>query len=235
MRVHSIFDSIDGEITCRHQGRMTTFIRLQGCNLRCNWCDTKAAQKQRDDHSKLLGKEMSVDDILEKVGVKGWEGVTITGGEPLMQVYELCELVEELNEGGRIVSIETNGTFEIPPEIASKCCIVMDMKMPSSGHYHPDHIKNVFGAHIAKFVIDSTADYDVAKMTMHRIKYIITPPLPIFAFSPTSNIKTKALYKHMVADGLEAVLSVQIHKLFDLEGMGGGDDETKNRFNTTTG
>lgn len=103
--VFEIFTSIQGEGF--HMGKGTTFIRLAGCNLRCNWCDTQAAF----DISQAV--EMNAIEILSAYKMPH-RHVVITGGEPT--IYNLKPLVRELHKLGKYVAIETNGTNPVPPE-----------------------------------------------------------------------------------------------------------------------
>ncbi len=111
MLINEIFTSIDGEVNKWGQGIITTFIRTQGCNLRCSYCDTLKSQGQDEDTSYSI---MYVDDIVDAVLFHGTNKVTITGGEPLEQetildlidALLLCEI--------RKISVETNGTHIIP-------------------------------------------------------------------------------------------------------------------------
>ena len=101
--INEIFHSLQGEGV--RSGIPTTFIRVTGCNLRCNWCDTIQAY---DD-----GEEMELEAILEEVrklrDEKGHPDVCITGGEPLLQ-EEVPELVHRLLSGGFQITLETNGS-----------------------------------------------------------------------------------------------------------------------------
>lgn len=105
------------------------FVRLQGCNLRCKWCDTPYAQ------APLTGDELSPPSIRSQVVLTAPQAdwVCITGGEPLSQARRLHELVQLLHEREYKVEIETNGSF-LPPkwweEVDSWC---VDVKCPSSG------------------------------------------------------------------------------------------------------
>ena len=56
LRVSEIFHSIQGEST--RAGLPTTFIRLTGCPLRCNWCDT--------EHAFTGGTTMTIAEILAR-------------------------------------------------------------------------------------------------------------------------------------------------------------------------
>ena len=104
--VNEIFHSIQGESS--HMGRPCVFVRLTYCNLRCTYCDTEYAFYD--------GVEMSIDEILQRVGSFGCKLVEVTGGEPLMQegVHELMNVLcnrdyETLLETGGSLSGPTKG------------------------------------------------------------------------------------------------------------------------------
>ena len=94
--VYEQFESIQGEGLWT--GIPASFIRLQGCNLQCPWCDTKET---------WLGEAqaLSTEQIMAGVQCKH---VVVTGGEPLL--HDLTELLKALTEAGKLVHIETNGT-----------------------------------------------------------------------------------------------------------------------------
>lgn len=97
LEVNEVFDSIQGEGP--FSGRPATFIRLAGCNLQCDWCDTLYTSRT----------PMSVQELLEVAVAYGRKLVVITGGEPLRQ--EITTLVHVLENNGFEVQIETNGTL----------------------------------------------------------------------------------------------------------------------------
>lgn len=105
MRLIEIFYSIQGEGPA--MGRPATFVRLAGCNLCCEGCDT-------DDKPAL---ELSVPDVL--ASLQGHR-VVITGGEPTMQMGPLSELICLLKSQKKEIHIESNGTNLIPEEILEK-------------------------------------------------------------------------------------------------------------------
>lgn len=126
MKVAEIYESIDGE--GRHAGKLSTFLRLAGCNLSCPWCDTKEWQ----DGSK--GASMTSDDVLERIYRLGTRHLTITGGEPLLQ-EDVFELVRQVVSQNISVCIETNGSVFIGPLLKfSGASISVDYKCPSSGY-----------------------------------------------------------------------------------------------------
>lgn len=107
INIVEVFNSIDGEVNGFCQGRVTTFIRFAGCNLNCPWCDTK------ESISEDSGRELSLDSLLKHSLIQSARNITITGGEPLMQVAELCLLIDELlkENPARKINVETNGSL----------------------------------------------------------------------------------------------------------------------------
>ena len=89
LKVSEIFASIQGEGL--RQGEPTIFVRLTGCNLRCDFCDTKYSWEGGDD--------ISVQQVIEQVKHRHKEfpadWVCITGGEPLLQdIRELAQKIK---------------------------------------------------------------------------------------------------------------------------------------------
>ena len=88
-------------------------IFMQGCHLKCKYC------QNRDTWDLTHGKEYSADEIIEKVEryknyfIPSGGGVTISGGEPLLQLNFLLELVSKLKELGIHVAIDTSGSFDL--------------------------------------------------------------------------------------------------------------------------
>ena len=122
INIHSIFESISGEAGFFQQGTVVTFIRLQGCNLACRYCDTAETQ------ANSIEMEMETSNIPERVKT---ESVFITGGEPLLQQPALFELCEILTESGHDIQIETNGSF--PLFDMDWVAWVIDYKCPCAG------------------------------------------------------------------------------------------------------
>lgn len=100
MRVNEIFYSLQGEGT--FSGTPAVFLRLSGCNLRCEFCDTK--------HETY--KEMSADEIVREIKQYPSKHIVITGGEPLLQVGKW--FIVRLKEEGYFIQMETNGTRPLP-------------------------------------------------------------------------------------------------------------------------
>jgi len=130
LKINEIFQSIQGESTWA--GRVQTFVRLFGCNLKCSYCDTPYAQGDDKTEVKLI----PLEEIVENVNSFGEpKSVCITGGEPLIQQPNVVQLIDQLNARGYVISIETNGTIDIPDVLFEypNVKIVMDVKCPSSG------------------------------------------------------------------------------------------------------
>lgn len=216
--VNEIFSSINGEINKQHQGSLCTFIRLQGCNLRCGYCDTPRSQ----DIKGCWGIPMSISDILKEITKQGNINITITGGEPLLQKEALCCLINKLH-GRYQISVETNGSIAIPFEVPSlfKVHWIIDYKLPDSGSYEhmfPSNFKNLVDQDIVKFVVSSEEDFDLALGIAHNIRK--SPPGNCtIAFSPCSfsqKMTPEKLYKLMQNKFLKnigAVFSLQLHKI----------------------
>lgn len=103
LRINEIFYSLQGEGF--HTGTPVVFVRLSGCNLKCDFCDTDFDSYQ----------EMSVQQVVEIVKQYPARVVVLTGGEPSLQ--DIGELVTALHAAGMRVHIETNGTRPLPPGI----------------------------------------------------------------------------------------------------------------------
>jgi 7-carboxy-7-deazaguanine synthase len=213
MKIYSIFPSIDGEVNAYSQGCLTTFIRMANCNLRCKYCDTLYAV------SSDAGTEMSVEDVMEQVNSIGIKRVTITGGEPLVQLDNFLELTRHLYRGNYLVSVETNGTF--PCTGYGVGSWVVDYKLPSSGCMDAmtdDAFVKLSANDFVKFVIADEVDFDRAV----SIKNYFQEKLQLtckFAFSPSHdvldpNVLIKWLLGHQV---LDAIVNIQLHKVCNLE------------------
>ena len=110
-KIHSIesFGAVDGP-------GIRFVLFLQGCNLECKYCHN------RDTWDINSGKYESLDNIFNKiVRYKNYicpnGGVTVTGGEPLLQVKFLIELFKKLKEENIHTCIDTSGMVAITDDI----------------------------------------------------------------------------------------------------------------------
>lgn len=99
LKLCEIFKSISGEGL--RQGVPAVFVRFSGCDMNCDYCDTK--------YHKYDFKMVSIDDILENEIVKKSKYFVITGGEPFVQHEDIFELIYQLSLLGKL-EIETNGS-----------------------------------------------------------------------------------------------------------------------------
>ena len=201
--VNDIFESISGEINRFHQGRVTTFIRLQGCNLKCDYCDTPESQPLKPQ----IAVRASVQDVINEVERFGHKHVLITGGEPSIQ-EDFFSLCSALKQKEHLVTVETNGTKHFSLDWID-CCVVdykfqyaqlMKMSMFESLRKELD---------IIKFVVSKVTEIDEAETIMKYFGDKYT-----YAFSPiVSSITPHALGSILIERKLNVVLSLQIHKL----------------------
>lgn len=203
LRITEIFHSLQGE--ARTVGLPTVFVRLTGCPLRCQYCDTAYA---------FSGGEMIEQDaILAQVAQYGAKYVTVTGGEPLAQPG--CKaLLSALADEGYEVSLETSGALDIAG-LDPRISVVMDLKTPDSGEMGRNLLSNV--DHLkpldqVKFVICSRADYQWAKLQMDQFQ--LNDKVDEVLFSPSHHqVKPSELADWIVADKLNVRFQMQLHKL----------------------
>ena len=120
-----------------------TAIYFKGCPLKCYWCHNPESQMLTPQlmGDKLVGKEMSVSEIINQVMkdhlffVNSGGGVTITGGEPTLQSDFLLELLKELKNKNIHVALETCGYFS--QELLDQLCLYVDLFL-----YDLKHINN---------------------------------------------------------------------------------------------
>ena len=97
------FFSIQGEGF--HAGKAAWFIRLGGCDVGCNWCDTRFAWDPD------LHPMVSTDLIIKNAVDSGADSVVVTGGEPLM--WNLDHLCSGLKDNQISTFIETSGAWPL--------------------------------------------------------------------------------------------------------------------------
>ena len=145
IKVSEIFTSFQGEGP--YVGTPATFLRLYGCNLECEWCDTDISTYEMlsvDDVAEILMTQMEFNNI---------NLLVITGGEPTLQMEEIKRLIKELPEDIKI-QMETNGLlFEYIPEIEYVISPKQDKEKVFENYYS---YENTF----FKFVITSQEDID---------------------------------------------------------------------------
>lgn len=202
LRITEIFLSLQGE--ARDAGWPTVFVRLTGCPLRCQYCDTAYAF-----HG---GEWREIDAILEEVASHGVRHVCVTGGEPLAQ-KRCLQLLQRLCDAGYEVSLETSGAIDIA-QVDPRVSRVLDIKTPGSREVERNRWENLplLTAHDQiKFVLCGREDYEwardlVAERKLHERCDVL--------FSPSkSELDARALADWIVADRLPVKFQLQLHKI----------------------
>lgn len=203
LRITEIFHSLQGE--ARTVGVPTVFVRLTGCPLRCQYCDTAYAFEG--------GKLLSIDEIVEEVEQFNCSHVTVTGGEPLAQP-NCVPLLQALCDKGLSVSIETSGALPID-HIDKRVSIVMDLKTPASLEVTKNNYDNVAVLQEkdqVKFVICDRADYEWAKSKC--LEHNLTARVGEVLFSPShEELAAAQLADWILEDQLQVRMQVQLHKI----------------------
>ena len=203
LRITEIFHSIQGESLSA--GLPTVFVRLTGCPLRCQYCDTAYAFEGGERHT--------VGQIVSAVRQYRCPQVCITGGEPLAQPH-VHALMAALADAGLQLSIETSGalpTDMIDPRVR----VVLDLKTPGSGelernlYTNIDHLK---AGDEVKFVLCDRADYDWARLCIDR--YQLPQRVAAIHFSPSQGQLDPALLAEWILqDRAQVRLQLQQHKI----------------------
>ena len=202
LRINEIFHSLQGEADA--VGFRTVFVRLTGCPLRCQYCDTAYAFHAGDWHE--------IDAIVGQVRSFDTRHVCVTGGEPLAQPNCL-RLLTRLCDAGFDVSLETSGALDIGG-VDARVSRVVDVKTPGSDEVHRNRSENfelLTSRDQLKFVICSREDFDWSKAYLreHRL-----PERCQVLFSPSySQISPASLAEWILAERLPVRFQLQLHKI----------------------
>lgn len=207
------FLSIDGEGPT--SGQLATFIRFQGCNLRCSWCDTTYSWDKES-----TSETLSANEIYNYIKENKVTNVTLTGGEPLIQeniddLLELLNLDDNLN-----IHIETNGSVNIEPfkkrhTTNNNISYIVDFKLPSSSVSNKMELRNleiVDNNDVYKFVVGNSEDLQVAYDIIR--KYDLTSKCLVYLSPVSGNIDMQEIVEFMKEKRLNKVrLQIQLHKI----------------------
>ena len=137
-KVHSIesFGTVDGP-------GIRFILFLQGCNLQCKYCHN------RDTWDLNQGQYRSLEDIVKQVNkyknyIMPDGGVTVTGGEPLLQVKFLIEFFKELKKEGFHTCIDTSGMVGITNDI-KELLTLTDLVLLDIKHIDEEKCKELVG------------------------------------------------------------------------------------------
>lgn len=211
MKVVEIFKSIDGE--GKRTGKVATFIRLAGCNLRCVYCDTTYSFDASG------AKEMSIKEIIQECKKQGTPFITLTGGEPLIH-HDAWDLVIGLSNEGFQVNIETNGSIDLREYARQRdawgvCAFfTVDYKTKYSGMNHK-MTRNAFCClnpykDIVKCVVANREDMDDALNYLDAVNV----PFDIW-FSPVFGaIEPREIVEYVLEKNrVDITVQVQLHKI----------------------
>ena len=202
LKITEIFLSLQGE--ARDAGWPTVFVRLTGCPLRCQYCDTAYAF-----HG---GQWREIDAILDEVAGHGARHVCVTGGEPLAQ-KRCIALLQRLCDAGYDVSLETSGAIDIS-EVDPRVSRVLDIKTPGSMEVARNRWENLpllTARDQVKFVICNRADFDWARAIVAEHRLAETCDV---LFSPShAQLAPRELADWIVAEHVPVRFQMQLHKL----------------------
>jgi 7-carboxy-7-deazaguanine synthase len=201
LKITEIFHSLQGEADTA--GVPTVFVRLTGCPLRCQYCDTAYAF-----HG---GEWWPIETIITRVREFTTRYVCVTGGEPLAQ--KGCHaLLSRLCDAGFRVSLETSGAMPLD-EVDPRVVKVVDVKTPGSQEEARNRYQELprLNAHdLVKFVICDRADYEWSRA---KLAELALPAGCAVLFSPShEQLAARELADWILADRLPVRLQIQLHK-----------------------
>jgi 7-carboxy-7-deazaguanine synthase len=201
LKITEIFFSIQGEAL--FSGWPTVFVRLTGCPLRCQYCDTAYAFTG--------GEWWTVPAIVAEVRRYSTPYVCVTGGEPLAQP-RCAALLTALCNAGFKVSLETSGAIDISA-VDGRVTRIVDIKTPGSKESDRNRLENLelLSDHDAlKLVVCDRADYEWSRDFVRAHSGL---PCPVF-FSPSyEQLPAQSLADWILADQLPVRLQLQVHKV----------------------
>ena len=201
LKINEIFYSIQGESSLA--GWPTVFVRTTGCNIRCNYCDTK--------YSYYEGTRLKIAQVIENIESHHVRHVCVTGGEPMAQPNTL-PLMAMLCDLGFIVSLETNGFYDTAL-VDTRVIKVIDIKTPGSDEGESFNFKNLDSLlphDQIKFVICNQEDYVWARKLILERK--LNEKCSVFLSPAFASMPNKSLAENILRDSLPARLQLQLHK-----------------------
>ena len=203
--VSEIFYSIQGE--GKRAGLPCIFIRMQGCRLRCSWCDTPYALEINKIEEIMTGH-----DIIDNIKKYNCDFIEFTGGEPLEQ-DGVNELMTKLCDDGYVVAVETSGYVNLK-DVDKRVIKILDIKCPDSKMHKKNNYNNI--DHLdnkdeVKFVVASKNDFDWA---MEKIKElsILDRTVNILISPAFEKVRNIDLAEWILTESLPVRMQVQMHK-----------------------
>jgi 7-carboxy-7-deazaguanine synthase len=201
LKITEIFHSLQGEADS--VGIPTVFVRLTGCPLRCQYCDTAYAFQG--------GEWWESSAVIDRVRELGARFVCVTGGEPLAQ-KSCLELLASLCDGGWRVSLETSGAMSLEG-IDPRVVLVVDIKTPASGEEgrnRYEELQRLAPKDQVKFVICDRGDYEWSR---EKVKELALDSRCTVLFSPShEQLPARELADWILRDRLAVRFQIQLHK-----------------------
>lgn len=208
-KVVEIFESINGEGS--RAGQLVVFVRLQGCNLNCSYCDTKWANDGQEKYT-----IMTEDEIAARIIETGINNVTLTGGEPLWHRDIEVLLLRLSVEDGISVEIETNGSvsLDMVNALQNRPLVTMDYKLPGSGMEDKMNLNNfskLRAGDTVKFVCKDEMDLEKSLEIINQ--YELTKVCHIYLSPVFGEIQPDVMVDFMKKNKMNYVnLQLQLHK-----------------------
>lgn len=216
MHLIEIYKSVQGESSW--SGLPCIFVRLAGCNLRCSWCDS--------EYTFSGGHKMTLEEV--EAAVEALAPVTlveITGGEPMLQERELLPLMDKLLADGYELMMETSGERPLG-NVPTAVHKIVDVKCPGSGEggtFRLENLGTLTKRDEVKFVISDRVDYEFARGFMRehglveKVGDVLLSPAWKKVSAPIRTadncaLDPRLLVEWMLEDGLDARISLQVHK-----------------------
>jgi 7-carboxy-7-deazaguanine synthase len=201
LKVTEVFHSLQGEADTA--GIPTVFVRLTGCPLRCQYCDTPYAF--------YGGEWWELGQIVSRVQEFATPYVCVTGGEPLAQ-RACLELLTLLCDAGLRVSLETSGAMSLDG-VDPRVVRVVDVKTPGSGEEHRNRYQELATLRreeLVKFVICDRGDYEWSRA---KLRELGLPGSCTVLFSPShEQLPARELADWILEDRLPVRFQIQLHK-----------------------
>ena len=201
LKISEIFYSLQGEADTA--GFPTVFIRLTGCPLRCQYCDTEYAF-----HG---GEWWDIEAVVARVRELGGRYVCVTGGEPLAQ-KSCLPLLTQLCDAGWRVSLETSGAMSLEG-VDERVVRVVDIKTPGSkeeSRNRYEELARLGAKDLVKFVICDRGDYE---WSCTKVRELGLEGRCTVLFSPShEQLPARELADWILEDRLPVRFQVQLHK-----------------------
>jgi 7-carboxy-7-deazaguanine synthase len=201
VKLTEIFYSLQGEADT--VGIPTVFVRLTGCPLRCQYCDTAYAF-----HG---GEWWEQSAVLERVGSYHARYVCVTGGEPLAQ-KGCASLLSALADSGYRVSLETSGAMPIDT-VDPRVIRVVDVKTPGSreeSRNRYEQLQLLRPEEQVKFVICDRADYEWSRDQLATRQ--LAQRCQVLFSASHEQLPARTLADWILEDRLPVRFQIQLHK-----------------------